>query len=396
MSTCREQITLGPDALAPELSSRTLLFLDTNIWIDLANQATTEAKECFQVLREAVAAGRLLCPLNASLIWELYKEHYASALAVAAVMDDLSLSTTFASTDEVRTTEARYCLEGLLSSKVITPPRRDVLVPLISYLSSHSHLEFDDSWPSQRRQAVVQLVADRMKGLTVTELINVRKESLPRPERRPPPYAEAARRRAEYAKGNKRKAWLAEAYTIVSSVALPKMAAIRSTLPLRSQLAVLAASCRLPQDSFKSRIVPLLERMPSLLVETEVMTLSGFDTQRRDSMRDFYDLEMLVIPFAYCDALASRDRWMRHITQSQPVMMKEWPSQFLYGLGDVVRFLDCSLVSGRPVAELKRDIEPAVRLAPEEEAEFLDALDEADREEGISAEELFERLRRHG
>lgn len=344
MPHTREPITLGSDALASGLSSRRLLFLDTNIWIDLADQATTEAKECLQGLREAVAAGRLLCPLNAALIWELYKEHHASALAVAAVMDDLSLSTTFASTDEVRTTEARHCLEGLLTSKVITPPRRDVLVPLISYLSSHSYyLEFNGSWSSQRRQAAVQLVANRLKNLTVTDLINGRKESLPRPERPPPPYSEAARRRAEYAKGNKRKAWLAEAYAIVSSVALPKMAAIRSTLPVRSQLAVLAASSSLPQDSFKSRIVPLLERMPSLLVETEVMTLSGFDTQRRDSMRDFFDLEMLVIPFTYCDALASRDRWIRHIAQSQPVVMKEWPSQFLYGLGDIVRFLDCSI-----------------------------------------------------
>src|SRR6185295_18868179 len=38
------------------------------------------------------------------------------------------------------------------------------------------------------------------------------------------------------------------------------------------------------------------------------------------------------------------------------------------------------------------DSEPTFRLSPQEEAELLDSLDEADREEGISAEELFERL----
>lgn len=43
-----------------------------------------------------------------------------------------------------------------------------------------------------------------------------------------------------------------------------------------------------------------------------------------------------------------------------------------------------------------RETEPTVRLSPEKEAELLEALDEADREEGISAEELFEQLRRHG
>jgi len=55
-----------------------------------------------------------------------------------------------------------------------------------------------------------------------------------------------------------------------------------------------------------------------------------------------------------------------------------------------------SLPEGTLVTVLTRDSEPAARLSPEEEAELLDALDEADREEGISAEELFERLRRHG
>ena len=55
-----------------------------------------------------------------------------------------------------------------------------------------------------------------------------------------------------------------------------------------------------------------------------------------------------------------------------------------------------SLPEGTLVTVLTRDPEPPVRLSPEEEAELLDALDEADREEGISAEELFERLRRHG
>jgi hypothetical protein len=38
----------------------------------------------------------------------------------------------------------------------------------------------------------------------------------------------------------------------------------------------------------------------------------------------------------------------------------------------------------------------SVRLPAAQEAELLEALDEADREEGVSAEELFARLRRFG
>ena len=55
-----------------------------------------------------------------------------------------------------------------------------------------------------------------------------------------------------------------------------------------------------------------------------------------------------------------------------------------------------SLPEGTIVTVLARGDEVAVRLPPQQEAELIDALDEAGREEGISAEELFTRLRRFG
>jgi len=58
----------------------------------------------------------------------------------------------------------------------------------------------------------------------------------------------------------------------------------------------------------------------------------------------------------------------------------------------VVEGLD--LPEGTTVTVLTRDAEPAVKLSAEDEAELLQSLDEADVEEGISAEELFARLQR--
>ena len=55
-----------------------------------------------------------------------------------------------------------------------------------------------------------------------------------------------------------------------------------------------------------------------------------------------------------------------------------------------------SLPEGTVVTILARGDEVAVRLPPQQEAELVDALEEADHEEGISAEELFTRLRRFG
>lgn len=55
-----------------------------------------------------------------------------------------------------------------------------------------------------------------------------------------------------------------------------------------------------------------------------------------------------------------------------------------------------TLPEGTVVTVLARGDATAVRLPPEQEAELLQALDEADREEGISPEELLARLRRFG
>ena len=60
----------------------------------------------------------------------------------------------------------------------------------------------------------------------------------------------------------------------------------------------------------------------------------------------------------------------------------------------VVEGLD--LPEGTVVTVLTRDDDPPVKLSPEDEAELLQALEEADRHEGITAEELFARLQRFG
>lgn len=55
-----------------------------------------------------------------------------------------------------------------------------------------------------------------------------------------------------------------------------------------------------------------------------------------------------------------------------------------------------SLPEGTVVTVLANGGDSTVRLPPELEAELLEALDEADREPGISGEEMLARLRRFG
>lgn len=53
------------------------------------------------------------------------------------------------------------------------------------------------------------------------------------------------------------------------------------------------------------------------------------------------------------------------------------------------------LPEGALVTVFTEDADAFVRLSPSEEAELLAALDDADREHGIPADELIERLRKY-
>jgi hypothetical protein len=55
-----------------------------------------------------------------------------------------------------------------------------------------------------------------------------------------------------------------------------------------------------------------------------------------------------------------------------------------------------SLPEGTVVTILAKGSEAAVRLPPDLQAELEEALEEADREEGISGDELIEKLRKYG
>ena len=54
------------------------------------------------------------------------------------------------------------------------------------------------------------------------------------------------------------------------------------------------------------------------------------------------------------------------------------------------------LPEGTVVTLIAKDSESTVRLPPALQAELEEALEEADREEGISGDELLDKLRKHG
>lgn len=318
-----------------ETGQPALLFLDTNIWNKLARGHTAEARECCDFLRSLVASGRLLCPVTAPIVWELYKQTYESAHQVALLMDELSLSKCFASRDDVRDTEVAHYVECTLAGRSNDIVAHSLLRPVGWYLSDRGRLSFDPWWSQADRAALAEQFATALNALTVSQLVDLRKDALPVPEiDRVRPFAEAHQRRAEAARGSKKAAWHIEAKALYESTLAPRM----ERLQPHRRAAFLLEHLRRPIREPKAQLYSHLQHLPSMLLEVEVHTLSGLDTRRRDSMRDFYDLEMLSFPYPYVDAFATEDRWIRHLLSLQPVFLPEWPTPLLSSFSDIIRF----------------------------------------------------------
>lgn len=57
--------------------------------------------------------------------------------------------------------------------------------------------------------------------------------------------------------------------------------------------------------------------MPALSSYVEVLTVSGYDTNRKDDIRDFYDREVMVYALAYPNVFVTIDKWIKDLLDSQ-------------------------------------------------------------------------------
>ena len=97
----KKSYSVNRDAAVNKLQNRKAVFLDTNVWIDIAEERSALSKRLKSTLLGLVNSGEVFCPLSDSLLWELYKQNFPSRLRVGELMEALSLNVTFASKEEI-------------------------------------------------------------------------------------------------------------------------------------------------------------------------------------------------------------------------------------------------------------------------------------------------------
>lgn len=323
------------------VKGRRSVCLDSNIWIDLADERTTEAMRVRHRLVEAVERGDLFCPLYAPLIWELYKQDRESRLRTGALMEQASLNVCLAPRMDIFTWEVHTLAHALLGEPLPPDWRGRLYVPLLGYLCQSFSLEFPDATPSEPAEWTGDLACDRLNRVGLTELLTMRDDEIGEHIKRmePPPYSDLAKKMRSITGGDKGKVFRLEAESVFESVILPATRHLHPTWIPR----FLAALKTLPKDRNGGVMETILVGLPAIRNYVETMAVVSQDPLRADRTNDFIDLELIPVPAAYCDLLVTRDRRIRDILVNRTKIMKNTNCEYIDSLEGLERWLLNSL-----------------------------------------------------
>jgi hypothetical protein len=314
----REARDIPIDLRDPELSEkarkRLSVLLDMNVWIDLAEGKAQQASRLREKVQQLVKRGKLFCPLAPTIIWELYRQSYTSAVKVAELMEELSLGIAFAPTEEIYLHEVDAVFEAIQSGRqprVVGPAQ--LFVPIIAHISSVAHIHFPNVTAFEDPQQLTDEIVRQLLKMGFVEFCKMTHARLSQLEVPAPGFAATGVRRREIAGRSREKARRVEEQEVMSSIVTPRLTELRHRLPWNLQCEFYERLTKLPTDRYGGVTRHLLASMPSIDRRVDVFSLIGEDPTRRDRINDFFDLELIMAPYVYSTVLVTRDKWIRHL-----------------------------------------------------------------------------------
>jgi len=341
----REKVYRADKAISWEkVDNKTTIFIDTNVWIDVAEERGTPSASIKSRLSDLAKAGKIICPLSAPLIWELYKQNQQSQLQIACFMDRLSLGVCYRIAKEIFNAEIRRYIQQLIAAELpdsIGEVKKNIYVPVSHYLSSVYGISYPSSWPDNQIAAFEKIFCETHASMSLEQFVRMMQTGLkgdshPIKKINTLRYPQEPKERWEYVKGNRDKLVRIEAETIARNYLLPLI----NKLPLELRLIILSKTKGLPKDKYNGCLETMLDNMPSLKNHTELMAMSAVNPSRKAKPSDFFDLEMLAVPLAYADVIVSQDKWMRDIVCERGTFLKRNNCKYLSSLNEFNLYLE--------------------------------------------------------
>ena len=322
--------------LEDKISRRKSLFFDTNIWIDLTEESDIQHKRVKKLLIKRFEEGKIFCPLYHDIIHELLKQEFSSALRIAEYMNILNQNIAFKQQREIFEEEILFFIKNYSIQTQIILSNDQIYVPILFYLSS----KFEIDTKSEMLRKLFPLIRQKISKLTIVDLIESSKASLPRISERKYDVADTLKKRYIISGKSKKKAKRIEAEPIAKRVIIPLLNNHRKKLPLADQFQFCLYINSLKKDKFGGALDSILQYLPSINNYIEIMTVSGFDTNKNFSINDFHDINMLIVPFTYADIFVSKDGWIKDLVTNKSNLLSMNNTTFFYNFDQLELYLN--------------------------------------------------------
>lgn len=321
------------------VKNRRTIFIDTNVWIDVVeNRSPLSNYIKLKLVVDLVKSKKIICPLSAPLIWELYKQNRHSQLSIAVFMDSVSLGVCYKSMEEIFNTEIRIFIQQLLGAKPPDEIKKIMYVPVSFYLSSSYSISYPKGWTDIQIRAFENYFQGIFSHMSLTQFIKMLQtggshhtkkiNTLRNPQ--------ATKERWEFTKGKRDRLIRIEEEAIARNYVLPFI----NKLPLEIRLIIFSKMKSLPKDKYDGYMQTILASLPVLKNHMELMAMVAVNPLRKSKPSDFFDLEMLATPLAYADAVVSQDKWMRDIVCNRGTFLKRSKCKFVSNLDEFKMYLE--------------------------------------------------------
>jgi hypothetical protein len=318
------------DVYERHVRGKLLVYLDTNVFINLTRQKPTidssDAVACLAACRRAKASGRVLFPLSHALISELLEQKLSDEptsrtghLARAALMDELSDGVSFRATHHIYDLEAEAAVP-LLSGTQANAPDHTRMFTYAAEWPADRVLEFPPSavWTDAAIQSLLKHAEKEWPSNSVLPLLERAGEQVRSSHRaiRQGKQAELAQSIARAADNvrntngsvNWTRALRQEQEHVFRSCVLPALRrALAIGRPPNEASSLIAAAERLVNEGNGNSLTlgQLLAAMPATGHHAELFARRVMNPERTYVDGDFLDNEHAEVPPAYCRAVVT-------------------------------------------------------------------------------------------
>jgi glutathione S-transferase len=315
-SNDKRSIFSGEDRISiSAAANKTLVYLDSNVWIDVAERFHNVAERCLN----AVQTEKVLFPVSFSSVTEVIEQPTAAKRShVATLMDDLSKGLCFRTSKELHEMEANLALPIILGASGIAIERQDILTWIVEF-AARITVQFPPSWKQVDADKFTRLFAERPELRSVKWLVDHSPPNQMRLE-----YAELmgryveqmtaaiARSNSHYqhlAKDIRRKQFLLEErISAAKRVIIPLMSRnLLNFVGREDPFGSIAAIVNQVGEGGERRINQVMKAMPSLDLQCHIMAERACNHSRKAREQDFFDVEHAIVGGAYADFFATSD-----------------------------------------------------------------------------------------